>query len=174
MGETEFTGLDLLLAELARDVADSLWPLAKERNIAIEVIDHEGDAFVFAEADSLSRALTNLVDNAIKHSPDNGRIIIDVARVGGGFLELSVQDEGAGIDNNLLPQLFTRFATGREGTSRVKSLGLGLAFVRAVADRHDGSVRAENNASGGARFTLTLPESVEDVQSDTERVSSLP
>ena len=162
MGETEFTGLDLLLAELARDVADSLWPLAKERYIAIEVIDHEGDAFVFAEADSLSRALTNLVDNAIKYSPDNGHIIIDVARVGGGLLELSVQDQGKGIDADLLPQLFTRFASGREGTSRVKSLGLGLAFVRAVAERHHGTVTAENNASGGARFTLTLPESVED------------
>ena len=165
MGETEFTGLDLLLAELARDVADNLWPLAKERNITIEVIDHEGDAFVFAEADSLSRALTNLVDNAIKYSPDEGRIIIDVARVDGGLLELSVQDQGAGIDADLLPQLFTRFAKGREGTSRVKSLGLGLAFVRAVAERHHGTVTAENNASGGARFTLTLPESVEEVAS---------
>ncbi len=165
MGETEFTGLDLLLAELARDVADSLWPLAKERNITIDVIDHEGDAFVFAEADSLSRALTNLVDNAIKFSPDGGRIIIDVTRVGGGLLELSVQDQGDGIDADLLPQLFTRFASGREGTSRVKSLGLGLAFVRAVAERHDGSVRAENNPSGGARFVLTLPESLEEIPS---------
>jgi CHASE2 domain-containing sensor protein/signal transduction histidine kinase len=165
MGETEFTGLDLLLAELARDVADSLWPLAKERNITIDVIDHEGDAFVFAEADSLSRALTNLVDNAIKYSPDGGRIIVDVARVGSGFLELSVQDQGAGVDADLLPQLFTRFATGKEGTSRVKSLGLGLAFVRAVAERHNGTVNAENNASGGARFILTLPEAVEDVPS---------
>ena len=174
MGETEFQGIELLLAELARDVADSLWPLAKERNITIDVVDDEGDAFVFAEADSLSRALTNLVDNAIKFSPDNGRIIIDVARVGGNLLELSVEDQGEGIDPELLPQLFTRFASGREGTSRVKSLGLGLAFVRAVAERHDGSVRAENSPSGGARFTLTLPESVEDVQSDTERGSSLP
>jgi CHASE2 domain-containing sensor protein/signal transduction histidine kinase len=161
MGETEFVGLDLLLAELARDVADSLWPLAKERNITINVIDHEGDAFVFAEADSLSRALTNLVDNAIKHSPDGGKITVEVARVGGGYLELSVQDEGQGIDAGLLPQLFTRFTTGPEGTSRVKSLGLGLAFVRAVAERHDGAVRAENSTSGGAHFTLTLPEAVE-------------
>jgi signal transduction histidine kinase len=153
MGETEFSGLDLLLAELARDVADSLWPLAKERNITIDVVDHEGDAFVFAEADSLSRALTNLVDNAIKYSPEGGKITIDVA----------VQDQGKGIDADLLPQLFTRFATGREGTSRVKSLGLGLAFVRAVAERHQGTVRAENNPTGGARFRMTLPESVEEM-----------
>ena len=85
-----------------------------------------------------------------------------MARVGDGLLKLSVQDQGAGIDADQLPQLFTRFASGREGTSRVKSLGLGLAFVRAVAERHNGSVVAENNASGGARFTLILPDSVEE------------
>jgi PAS domain S-box-containing protein len=161
MGEKAFEGNDILLAELARDVADSLWPLAKERRINIEVVDHEGDAFVFAEADSLSRALTNLVDNAIKHSPDGGKIIIDIARVDSGLLELRVQDHGSGIDDALLPQLFTRFATGKEGTSRVKSLGLGLAFVRAVAERHQGNVRAENAKGSGACFILTLPESIE-------------
>jgi PAS domain S-box-containing protein len=121
MGETEFSGVDVLLAELARDVADSLWPLAKERGITIDVVDHEGDAFVFAEADSLSRALTNLVDNAIKHSPEKSKITIDVARIGGGQIELRVQDQGTGIDADLLPRLFTRFASGTEGKSRVKA-----------------------------------------------------
>ncbi len=161
MGETAFQGTDILFAELARDVADSLWPLARERQISIDVVDHEGDAFVFAEADSLSRALTNLVDNAIKHSPDGSTIIIDVARMPGDLLEMRVQDRGAGIDANLLPRLFARFASGSEGTSRTKSLGLGLAFVKAVAERHGGKVRAENLKSGGACFILTLPEAVE-------------
>ena len=161
MGETEFQGTDLLLAELARDVADNLWPLARERKISIDVIDHEGDAFVFAEADSLSRALTNLVDNAIKHSPDGGTIIIDVARMPDKLLELRVQDQGQGIDADLLPRLFTRFTSGSEGQSRSKSLGLGLAFVKAVAERHRGRVHAENSKSGGACFILTLPEAVE-------------
>jgi signal transduction histidine kinase len=161
MGETAFQGTDILLAELARDVADSLWPLARERQISIDVVDHEGDAFVFAEADSLSRALTNLVDNAIKHSPDGSTIIIDVARMPGNLLELRVQDRGAGVDADLLPRLFARFASGSEGTSRVKSLGLGLAFVKAVAERHGGKVRAENCKSGGACFILSLPEAVE-------------
>jgi signal transduction histidine kinase len=145
------------------DVDDSLWPLARERGIKIDVVDHQGDAFVLAEPDSLSRALTNLVDNAIKYSPDGGTIIIDIARISEGVLELRVQDQGSGIDETLLPRLFTRFASGGDGTSRVKSLGLGLAFVRAVAERHDGSVRAENNVSGGACFILTLPEAVEPI-----------
>ena len=118
-------------------------------------------AFVFAEADSLSRALTNLVDNAIKHSPDGGMINLDVARASKGVLELRVQDQGTGIDAELLPRLFTRFVSGAEGQSRSKSLGLGLTFVKAVAERHGGSVRAENNSGGGACFILTLPESMD-------------
>ena len=161
MGETAFEGSDFLIAELARDVADSLWPLAKERQISIEVVDHDGDVFVFAEADSLSRALTNLIENAIKHSPDGGRIFVDVARAAGGMVELRVVDQGGGIDSDVLPNLFKRFASGQGGQSRSKSLGLGLAFVRAVAERHEGSVWAENLESGGARFVLMLPESVE-------------
>jgi PAS domain S-box-containing protein len=161
MGETEFDGDDILLGDLARDVADSLWPLAKERGITIEVDDISDGAFVFAEADSLSRALTNLVDNAIKHSPDSSKIHIDISRVENARLEVRVRDQGAGIDPDLLPNLFTRFAKGKEGKSRVKSLGLGLAFVRAVADRHKGSVRAENAHNGGACFILSLPESLE-------------
>jgi PAS domain S-box-containing protein len=163
MQETEFAGTDLLLADLARDVADSLWPLAKERNIRIEVSGDAEDAFVFAEPDSLSRAISNLIDNAIKHSPDNGNIAVVIDWVGNGMLELRVQDQGEGIDPALLPRLFTRFASGGDGTARVKSLGLGLAFVRAVAERHEGSVRAENNPAGGACFILTLPEAEEPV-----------
>jgi CHASE2 domain-containing sensor protein/signal transduction histidine kinase len=163
MEEKEFEGTDLLLVELARDVADTLWPLAKERQIEIKVLDREEDAFVFAEADSLSRALTNLVDNAVKHSPDQGTITIEIVRVENNQLEIRVQDQGSGVDIELLPQLFTRFGSGKEGKSRVKSLGLGLAFVRAVAERHQGTVRAENMQSGGACFILTLPEAVEPV-----------
>jgi PAS domain S-box-containing protein len=161
MGETAFDGTDILLAELARDVADSLWPLARERSISIEVTDESENGFVFAEADALTRALSNLLDNAIKHSPDKGTIAVTVSRVDPDMLELRIEDQGKGIDPELLPQLFTRFASGSEGKSRVKSLGLGLAFVRAVAERHKGHVRAENREAGGACFILTLPEAAE-------------
>jgi signal transduction histidine kinase len=163
MQETEFAGTDLLLADLARDVADSLWPLAKEREIKIEISGSAEDAFVFAEPDSLSRAISNLMDNAIKHSPDGGIIAVGIDRVKEAMLELRVQDQGDGIDPALLPRLFTRFTSGGDGTARVKSLGLGLAFVRAVAERHQGSVHAENNPGGGACFILRLPEAEEPI-----------
>ncbi|MBK8374722.1 MAG: CHASE2 domain-containing protein [Sphingomonadales bacterium] len=167
MGEAEFSGTDILLVDLVRDMADSLWPLARERNIQIEVQDDCDDGFVFAEADTLTRAITNLLDNAIKHSPDGGKIIVTVSRLtddSNPMLEVTIKDSGSGIDENLLPQLFGRFVTGREGKTRAKGLGLGLAFVKAVADRHGGTVTAKNAEDGGALFQLTLPEAVEPVE----------
>jgi CHASE2 domain-containing sensor protein len=95
MGETEFRGADILLPDLVRDVADSFWPLAKERRITINVEDNTEAAFVFAEPDGLTRALSNLVDNAIKYSPDGSIISVTVAKTeneAGSWIQKSLRD----------------------------------------------------------------------------------
>ena len=80
---------------------------------------------------------------------------------GSEALDVVIHDQGKGIDPDLLPNIFRRFsARAREG-SRIKSSGLGLAYVKAVALRHGGSVEAENPAQGGALFRLTLPKASE-------------
>ncbi len=161
MGESQFEGEDVLLPDLLRDVADNFWPLAKERGIVISVIDESDDGFVFAEPDSLSRAVSNLVDNAIKYSPNGGQVIIKVGRTqlkSQEMLTIAIDDQGAGIDPELAPRLFERFASRGGGKGRVKGIGLGLTFVRAVAERHNGMVTASNRDIGGARFIMTLPE----------------
>jgi two-component system, OmpR family, sensor histidine kinase MprB len=107
------------------------------------------------------RAITNLLDNAIKYSPTPGKIFV---RIDHGIyadseaLVVTIHDQGTGIDPDLLPDIFKRFsARAREG-SRIKSSGLGLAYVKAVALRHGGSVEAENPPEGGALFRLSLPK----------------
>jgi CHASE2 domain-containing sensor protein/signal transduction histidine kinase len=161
MGESAFEGTDILFADLVRDVADSMWPLAREKGIHINVQDNSEQAFVFAEPDSLSRALSNLLDNAIKFSPKDGTItaILNRSQVGEmPSISVSIEDEGDGIDPEIAPRLFERFASNRSDSARVKGIGLGLAFVRAVAEKHQGHVSAENRNEGGARFILSLPE----------------
>ena len=160
MGETEFTGEDILLADLVRDVADAFWPLAKERNISINVDDHSEAGFVSAEPDSLSRAFANLIDNAIKFSPDGGVISATVARDGVN-LTVTICDQGTGIDPEILPRLFSRFASGDNQKGRAKGTGLGLTFVLAVVERHRGSIAAKNNADGGCCIAIVLPEAIE-------------
>jgi len=99
----------------------------------------------------LDRAITNLLDNAVKWGPPQGPVEV---RVRDGRLE--VRDGGPGIDAEDLQRVFDRFyrapaARGLPGS------GLGLAIVRQVAETHGGSVRADNDARGGARLTLELP-----------------
>lgn len=160
MGESEFAGEDVLLADLVHEAADGLWPLANERGIGFDIADHSGSAFVLAEPDNLSRAVCNLVDNAIKFSPDGGRIAITIDRQG-AMLRVQVHDHGKGIDVEILPRLFGRFATGGEQSGRVAGTGLGLTYVRAVIERHGGTISASNAPDGGAIFEFTLPEAAE-------------
>lgn len=157
MGETEFAGEDVLMPDLVREAADSLWPLAQERGIKFAFGDSSNAAFVLAEPDSLQRAICNLVDNAIKFSPDNASIGIAISRHAGENIVVTISDQGTGIAPDILASLFTRFATSGEQKGRIKGTGLGLTFVRAVIERHGGTIAAYNNEKGGASFVVTLP-----------------
>ncbi len=159
MSETEFIGEDILLTDLVREAADSLWPLAHERGIKFAFGDSSNGAFVLAEPESLQRAACNLVDNAIKFSPDNAAIGIAISRDNvEGNIMVTITDQGAGIAPDILPHLFKRFTTGGGQRGRSKGTGLGLAFVEAVIARHGGTITAGNNTDGGASFVFALPE----------------
>lgn len=106
------------------------------------------------DATALERAITNLLDNAAKWSPAGTTITVTLR---GGVL--TVDDEGAGIDEADRPHVFDRFWRAEESRSMPGS-GLGLAIVRQVADRHAGTVSVAESPSGGARLTLALPGGV--------------
>ena len=107
--------------------------------------------WVVGEPSALERAVTNLLDNAAKWSPDGGTISV---RLDDGVL--TVDDQGPGIAPEDLPHVFERFWRSKESRSMPGS-GLGLSIVRQVVERHGGSVQAGASPSGGARVTLRLP-----------------
>ena len=158
---SEFSGEDILLAELVTEANDSLWPLAKARNIRCEIDDQSDGAFVSGEPSSLYRSFVNLIDNAIKYSPDGGLVTIVIRMIelaGQPFVSVAIADRGEGIAEDLQGQLFGRFASDdRKSHSSIKGAGLGLNFVANVIARHRGHVRGENHRDGGARFTVLLP-----------------
>jgi two-component system sensor histidine kinase MprB len=106
---------------------------------------------VEAAPDRLGRAVNNLLDNAAKHSPPGGVVVVDV-RAG----ELAVRDHGPGVAPADAPHVFDRFYRGASARGRPGS-GLGLAIVRQVADAHGGRVTLEAAPGGGAVFRLSLP-----------------
>ncbi len=97
----------------------------------------------------------NLIDNAIKFSPDNTQINI-VAKKDNNNILISIEDEGSGIVPDEVNQLFEKYYRGRKITSE-RGLGLGLAICRAIVNAHGGKIWAENRPQGGASFKFTLP-----------------
>ncbi len=161
----ELTTLIGDLTELARD--EPVPPTVEPVDLA-DVVDHAVQRvrrrapavtfevftrpwWVVGEAPALERAVTNLLDNAAKWSPDGGLVTV---RLSDGVL--TVDDQGPGIPVDERARIFDRF--WRSADSRtLPGSGLGLAIVRQVAERHAGSVQAAENVGGGARLVLKLP-----------------
>ncbi|HEU5437668.1 MAG TPA: ATP-binding protein [Ktedonobacterales bacterium] len=114
---------------------------------------------VYADADRLTEILLNLLDNAIHHTPDDGRIRITASvSAGAGAMRVSIADSGPGVAAAERERIFERFY--RLDTSRTAATGgsgLGLAIVRALVEAHRGTISLDEAPEGGARFTFTLP-----------------
>jgi signal transduction histidine kinase len=108
----------------------------------------------------LEQALQNLAANALRHTPDGGRVHISAKRAN-ATVTMIVDDSGPGIPPEQLARIFDRFYkvdTSRTGTSTPSGSGLGLSIVQAIAQRHGGRVTATNGPLGGARFELVIPD----------------
>jgi signal transduction histidine kinase len=144
------------LAEIAGSVAELYEPFAEEKGLTLEV-DAEPSVTVRGDRHLIAQAVANLIDNAIKYTPD-GRVRLSVAR-GPGGARLEVVDSGPGIPPDRRDAVFDRFVR-LEGSRSTPGNGLGLSLVRAVARLHGGTVTlSDNGAEPGLRATLTLPES---------------
>jgi signal transduction histidine kinase len=143
------------LAGLATDVAEELGTLAESRGVRIEVEGAGAD--VLGDPDALRRALANLVDNAVRVSPENACVTIrSGGDAAGAWLE--VVDEGPGIPPEEQASVFERFWRADESRSRESGgSGLGLAIVRQIVENHGGAITVRSEPGRGARFTIRLP-----------------
>ena len=130
-------------------------PTAESRGIALSV-ESEDAPPVTVDPDRLLQVLGNLVGNALRHTPNGGRVALSAARDNGNVL-LRVQDNGPGIPAADLPHIFDRFYRGDKARSDDGASGLGLAIARSLIEAHDGRIAAENAPGGGALFTIVLP-----------------
>ena len=118
------------------------------------------------DADKIRDSINHLLLNAIKFTPDSGKITLAARRVDGG-ITITVTDTGSGIDADCLPKLFQPFFTGFDVSKHSsghyeygrRGLGLGLSVVKAFVELHGGHVNVTSEAGKGSTFTITLPNS---------------
>jgi two-component system phosphate regulon sensor histidine kinase PhoR len=143
-------------AEISRKVIGQIEPTAKQRGQTISL--DVKTANVFADPARLEQVLVNLLDNAVKYTPNGGSISVSWFRLNGGGVELWVSDTGPGIAAEHHGRLFERFYRVDKARSRqLGGTGLGLAIVKHIMQRHGGSVRVESQVGKGAVFICTFP-----------------
>ena len=139
--------------------------IAARRRAPARVIEVAGSApLIEADATLIEQALSNIVENALRHGGPEARVAIAIADAAERVV-MTVTDDGAGIAPEALPHIFEKFASAGAGDRRDggESTGLGLAIAKGIVEAHGGTIEAESPVDGspGARFTITLPKSAE-------------
>lgn len=142
-----------ILSEVVRDIS----PKSDSKGIRMRVHIAKGDLCIHCDYDSIYRLLENLIDNAVKYSPEGGEVIINVEEVN-GIVSIRITDNGIGIPKESLPHLFTEFYRARNARKKhVHGTGLGLAICRKIVHSHGGSIVAFSTQGKGTVFTVELP-----------------
>ena len=130
--------------------------LAKERSIQI-LTEFEPMFSMKLDTDLLHQVFTNLVENAIKYSPKSTKILVSTEELDGRLI-VQVADQGKGIPENEIENIFTKFYRSSQATSsKVKGSGLGLYLARYFVELHNGRISVESDTGKGSTFTVELP-----------------
>ena len=149
------------LGALLRRVVDGLRPQAEAKGVALALDLPPGPCVVDGDAHLLTRAVENLLDNALRFTPSGGRVRVECQAEPGGA-RFSVADTGPGIPAHDLPHLFSPLYRGETSRNRrTGGAGLGLTIARRILLAHGGDLTARNGAAGGAVFTGTLPKTTQ-------------
>ena len=153
----------LMLNELVASAWGSIRPLAEQRGVSLAIRD-QITAPLLGDQPRLHRAILNLLDNALRYSPDCSQVEVEIQPSGGWWL-LAVRDHGQGLSEPDLEKMFQRFYRGDPSRTRSNQSGsgLGLAIVQQIAVNHGGRVQARNHPGGGASMELLLPRNTDNV-----------
>jgi two-component system NtrC family sensor kinase len=160
--ESDFRAVGL--GQLAKSAVTSLQSLATAKNIELSTIVQTGMPIVEGSPVRLGQALSNLIQNAIKFTPEGGQVEVSVLLKGAEVLA-AVRDTGPGIPAALHARLFQKFSKlGQKSTSTLEGQGLGLAIVKSVVEAHGGRVWVESQPDEGSTFGFAVPAAISDTE----------
>lgn len=144
------------ISDLITEMAGQFREQSAPKNITVDC-SHEEKLHVMADSNAMRRVLENVVGNAVKYTPDGGRIGIEARRIDGNTASISVQDSGVGIPEDEIPRIFDSFYRVSTHEEAIEGTGLGLAIVKSIVENHNGKITVESTPQEGTRFTITLP-----------------
>ena len=146
------------LGGLLQEVMETVKPMAAEKPVLLEVDVPEPSALVWADRDKITQVLMNLIGNAIKFTPSDGRIGVSTANDRRGWVRVSIRDAGPGIPASEQEKIFEKFyQVTQDGGPKPKGTGLGLAISKALVELHGGRIWVESEQGRGSTFSFTLP-----------------
>ena len=150
---------DFSILELVYDVVSKFSLTANKKGIQLQVAPDAEDVRVVADIGLIERVLDNLIDNALRYTPENRKIVIEVKPDSSGKVRVSINDEGKGIAKDQIKLIFERFhRADNPQRSSTGHAGLGLAIVKKIIELHHQSIWVESEPGNGAIFSFTLPE----------------
>jgi two-component system sensor histidine kinase KdpD len=155
-GTFTYTFRDVAVDQIVRDAAAAASAASRDGTVVEARVDGSLP-LVRGDADRLRQVLANLIENAVKYSPDGERVVVraheDVGRV-----TVDVEDHGPGIPRDQQSLIFEKFGRAKvEGETTRSGSGLGLYIARSIAEAHDGALNVQSSPGRGATFTLSLP-----------------
>ena len=131
--------------------------MAESKNIDLKIDLLDGNTDVQADIGLMQRVLENLIGNAIKHTPANGKVLLKLAQQDGQF-KIIIRDTGRGISQQELPFIFDRLYRAENSSQHSKnSSGLGLAIVKKILDLHNSKIKVISKLEQGTQFSFQLP-----------------
>ncbi len=146
----------LQLEETVQSTLNTIKPLAHSKEIEMLLEPAEGHLVIEGNSVLLSRAVGNLLDNALKYTPRGGQVRVKLSRAKDQAL-VSVIDNGPGIQAKDLPRVFEKFFRARAEQDEIPGTGLGLSIVKTIVEQHGGQVWVESQPNVGSTFTIALP-----------------
>jgi signal transduction histidine kinase len=148
----------LLLQEVIQRVVDLMRAEAENKKIDLQFSTPPTLSLINADRNSMEGIFTNLISNAIKYTPEGGKVWIALGEEG-GFVKAAISDTGIGIKKEDLRRIFDKFYRVKTTETRqIVGTGLGLSIVKSIVDAHLGSITVESEEGGGTTFTVSLPK----------------
>ncbi|SNZ00930.1 sensor histidine kinase [Flagellimonas pacifica] len=144
-----------LISELANDIHQNYSLLAKQKNIELKLSMEDGIPLVFADISLVERAIQNLMDNALKFTPEGGKVTVKI-ETEDDHVEVTIKDSGPGIKKDNQALIFERYRQTKVGEQK-EGAGLGLAIVKKIMEIHDSSIKVFSKPNEGTSFSFSLP-----------------